>query len=212
MGVNYANATAKIEYVPTITDAHKLKTALQAIGYDLMIDESDDAKESLEQVQQQNYKNLKRKTIGAVALSLPLVVIGMFAMNIPFANYIMWALATPVVFIFGKQFFANAWKQLKHRSANMDTLVAMSTGIAYLFSVFNIIYPQYWLSRGITPHVYFEAAGVVIAFILLGKLLEEKAKGHTSSAIKKLMGLQPQNVTVVHEGGHQSKLKLSMSR
>ena len=101
-------------------------------------------------------------------------------MNMPYGNYIMWILATPIVFVFGKQFFTNAWKQLQHRSANMDTLVAMSTGIAYLFSVFNIVFPQFWLSRGITPHVYFEAAGVVIAFILLGKLLEEKAKGNTS--------------------------------
>jgi Cu2+-exporting ATPase len=215
VAVNYANATALVEYIPTVTNPQQLKTALQSVGYDLMIDESEEAKDALEDLQAEKFKSLKNKTYGAIVLSIPLVIIGMFFMNLPtgqtglpYANYIMWALATPVVFIFGKQFFANAWKQLKHRSANMDTLVAMSTGIAYLFSVFNIIYPQFWLSRGITPHVYFEAAGVVIAFILLGKLLEEKAKGHTSSAIKKLMGLQPQNVTVVHEGGHQMEVKI----
>src|SRR5690606_9143284 len=118
---------------------------------------------------------------------------------IPYANYIMWALATPIIFVFGRQFFSNAWKQLKHGSANMDTLVAMSTGIAYLFSVFNILFPQFWLSRGIEPHVYFEAAGVIIAFILLGRMLEERAKGNTSSAIKKLMGMAPENVMVIDE-------------
>jgi Cu2+-exporting ATPase len=85
----------------------------------------------------------------------------------------------------------------------------MSTGIAYLFSVFNILYPQFWLNRGIVPHVYFEAAGVVIAFILLGKMLEEKAKGNTSSAIKKLIGLKPKNVTVVHKGGHQMEMNIA---
>src|SRR5690606_40940453 len=107
------------------------------------------------------------------------------------SNLWMWALSTPIVFVFGKQFFVGDWKQLKHKSANMDTLVAMSTGIAYLFSVFNTLFPEFWLSRGLEPHVYFETAGVVIAFILLGKVLEERAKGNTSSAIKKLIGMQP---------------------
>ncbi|RYD74989.1 MAG: copper-translocating P-type ATPase, partial [Sphingobacteriales bacterium] len=147
--------------------------------------------------------------IGAVALSVPLVIIGMFFMNMPFANYIMWILATPIVLFFGKQFFVNAWKQAKHRSANMDTLVALSTGVAYIFSVFNTLNPQFWHNRGLHAHVYFEAAGVVIAFILLGKLLEEKAKGNTSSAIKKLMGLQPKTVTVIHYGGHQMEIPVA---
>ena len=209
VAVNYANAIAQVEYVPTITTPQDLKHALQNVGYDLMIDESEEAKDTLEGIQAKKYQSLKNKTIGAVVLSIPLVIIGMFFMNMPYGNYIMWALATPILFIFGKQFFINAWKQLKHRSSNMDTLVAMSTGIAYLFSVFNIVYPQFWLSRGITPHVYFEAAGVVIAFILLGKLLEEKAKGNTSSAIKKLMGLQPKTVIVVHEGGHQMEIPVA---
>jgi Cu2+-exporting ATPase len=130
-------------------------------------------------------------------------------MNMPYANYIMWVLSTPVVLIFGRQFFVNAWKQTKHRSANMDTLVALSTGVAYIFSAFNTLYPQYWHSKGLHAHVYFEAAAVVIAFILLGKMLEERAKGNTSSAIKKLMGLQPNTVTVVHHGGHQMEMPIA---
>lgn len=209
VAVNYANAMARVEYIPTLTNPQQLKTALQSVGYDLMIDESEEAKDVLEDLQAKKFHDLKVKTYGAIILSIPLVIIGMFFMDIPYGNYIMWILATPIVFVFGKQFFINAWKQLKHRSANMDTLVAMSTGIAYLFSVFNIIYPQFWLSKGIMPHVYFEAAGVVIAFILLGKLLEEKAKGNTSSAIKKLMGLQPKTVTIVHDGGHQMEIKIA---
>ena len=207
--VNYANATALVEYVPTITDPHKLKAALQSIGYDLMIDETGEAKDQLAELHKQNADSLKKKTIGAIALSIPTVIIGMFFMNMPYANYIMWALATPVVLFFGKQFFINAWKQTRHRSANMDTLVALSTGVAYLFSVFNTVYPQYWHSKGLHPHVYFEAAAVVIAFILLGKMLEERAKGNTSSAIKKLMGLQPKTVTVIHEGGHQMEMSIA---
>ncbi len=207
--VNYANATAQVEYIPTITDAQKLKDAMQSIGYDLMIDESEAAKDELEEVHRKKFESLKRRTIGSVALSIPLVLIAMFFMHLPYANYFMWALATPVVLYFGKQFFIGAWKQAKHRSANMDTLVALSTGVAYLFSVFNTVFPKYWHSKGLEAHVYFEAAAVVIAFILLGKMLEEKAKGNTSSAIKKLMGLQPKTVTVVHEGGHQMEMPIA---
>ena len=120
-------------------------------------------------------------------------------MDLPYANYVMWLLATPVVFGLGRGFYANAWRLLKHRAANMDTLVAVSTGIAYLFSVFNLFFPDFWRSRGIEPHVYFEASAVIIAFILLGRLLEARAKSRTADAIKKLMGLQPQTVTLVNE-------------
>lgn len=211
VSVNYANAIARIEYIPTITDAHQLKAALQSVGYDLMIDESEEAKDSLEELHQQNFRNLKRRTLGAIAFSVPLVIIAMVPalMHMPYADYIMWALATPVVLWFGKQFFIGAYKQTKHRSANMDTLVALSTGVAYLFSVFNTLFPEYWHSKGLQAHVYFETSAVVIAFILLGKLLEEKAKGNTSSAIKKLMGLQPKTVTVIHEGGHQMEMPVA---
>ncbi|MGV8962447.1 MAG: heavy metal translocating P-type ATPase [Candidatus Saccharimonadaceae bacterium] len=196
VAVNYANGKAEIEYLPSLSNPTQMKTALQEVGYDLLIEEKESSRENLEQLQQERYKKLKRDTISAVALAIPLILIGMVFMHMPYANYIMWALATPILFIFGRRFFVGAWKQAKHFSANMDTLVALSTGIAYLFSIFNIFFPQFWESRGLEAHVYFEAAGVIIAFILLGKMLEERAKGNTSSAIKKLMGLQPDTVIV----------------
>ena len=130
-------------------------------------------------------------------------------MNMPYANYILWVLTTPVVLIFGQQFFINAWKQAKHRSANMDTLVALSTGIAYGFSVFNTLYPQFWTGRGLEAHVYFEAAGVIVTFILLGKMMEERAKSNTSSAIKKLIGLQPKTVVRINDDGSEIMIKIS---
>lgn len=206
--VNFANTSLQVEYVPTITSPEKLKQAVQSIGYDLMIEDSKEAKTALEDLHNQKLQALKRKTAWSVVLSIPLVLIGMFFMDRPYANYLMWLLATPVVLVFGRQFFSNAWKQAKHRSANMDTLVALSTGIAYTFSVFNTVYPQFWISRGLMPHVYFEAAAVVIAFILLGKLLEERAKASTSSAIKQLIGLQPNTVTIVHPGGHLMEIPI----
>jgi len=207
--INYANATAQIAYIPGLTDPGKLKAALQGIGYDLMIDDSEEAKDAIQEIQAEKFHKLKNKTIAAVVLSLPIVIVGMFFMNIPYANYIMWIFSTPVVFVFGRQFFTGAWKQLKHRSANMDTLVALSTGVAYFFSVFNTLFPGYWQSHGLHAPVYFESASVVIAFILLGKMLEDNAKGNTSSAIKKLMGLQPKTVTILHDGGRQMEIPIA---
>lgn len=206
--VNFANEKAVIEY-SEVTSFDALKSAVQSIGYDLVATDSEAGKQQVIQGKENEYRKLKRRVIGAIILAVPLFVIGMFFMEMPYANYIMWALSTPMLFYFGQQFFVGAWKQLKHRSANMDTLVAMSTGIAYLFSVFNTLNPHFWHSRGIHPHVYFEAAGIVIAFILLGKLLEERAKGNTSAAIKKLMGLQPKTVTVILENGEQAEQAVS---
>ena len=135
--------------------------------------------------------------MAALLLSLPIMIISMFFEDISSLKYVLWILATPVVFGLGREFYINAWRQLKHGTSNMDSLVAVSTGIAYTFSVFNLLFPDFWLSRGIEPHIYFEAASVIIAFILLGRLLEERAKQNTSTAIKKLIGLQPKTVTII---------------
>ncbi|MGE9311114.1 heavy metal translocating P-type ATPase [Niabella sp. CJ426] len=206
--VNFATGNLTVEYLPNITDASQLQKAVQSIGYDLLVEDESRQQETLEAIHAEKFRKLKNKTIWAVLLSLPVVTIGMFFMNMPFANEIMWLFATPVVLWLGKDFFVNAWKQAKHRSANMDTLVALSTGIAYLFSVFNVLFPGFWQQRGLHAHVYFEAAAVVIAFILLGKLLEEKAKGNTSSAIKKLMGLQPKAVLVIQSDGTEQQVAI----
>jgi len=205
VSVNYANAKISVEFIPSLVKVESFRKAVQSIGYDLLIDESTSGDETIEQIQEKNFKTLKKKTYWALILSIPVVVIGMFFMNMPFANEIMWFLSTPVLFWLGSDFYINAWKQAKHRSANMDTLVALSTGIAYIFSVFNMLFADFWHQRGLHAHVYFEAAAVIIAFILLGKLLEEKAKGNTSSAIKKLMGLQPKTVIVIQADGTEKQ-------
>lgn len=207
-GVNFANGSAWVAYNPDLATKTDLQNTVRSIGYDLVID-TENSEEIKEASQRNHYKSIKQRTIWASVLSLPIVVIGMFFMDMPYANWIMMVLAAPVIFYFGKSFFINAFKQAKHRKANMDTLVALSTGVAFLFSVFNTVYPDFWHQRGLHAHVYFEAAAVIIAFISLGKLLEEKAKSNTSSALKKLMGLQPKTVTVVHEGGHQMEQPIS---
>lgn len=200
-GVNFANQTAWVDYNVSQTSLPKLQQAIQSIGYDLIID-VENAAEKQQEAQKNHYQQLKRKTIWAAILSAPVVALGMFGMDIPYANWIMLILSLPVLWI-GRDFYINARKQAQHGKANMDTLVAMSTGIAFLFSLFNTLNPQFFHERGLHAHVYYEAAILIIAFILLGKLLEERAKSNTSSAIKKLMGLQPKTVKLIEDGAEK---------
>ncbi len=197
--VNYANQSAIIEYDSRLAQPLDLQNAVRSIGYDLVID-TEDPQAVKEEAQRKQYEEVKIRTIWSSILASPVVIIGMFYMDMPYGNYISMILTAPVVFYFGRNFFVHAWKQAKYGKANMDTLVALSTGIAFIFSVFNTFFPEFWHNRGIHAHVYYEAAAVVIAFISLGKLLEEKAKSNTSSAIKKLMGLQPKTVRVMVDG------------
>ena len=169
--VNYAAATAQVVYNPEECSAADLRLAVREAGYDLLTDGGADEK-TVESEHEKEYRLLRRQTIAAITLAVPILVMSMFFMDAGFTKYATWLLSTVVVFGFGRRFYVNTWRQLKHRSANMDTLVATSTGIAYLFSVFNLFFPDFWLSRGIEPHVYFESASVIIAFILLGRLLE----------------------------------------
>ena len=195
--VNYATAVAQVEYNPEVCSDATLQSAVQDAGYDLLVDTGEDVADKAEEIRLTRYRKIKRRTAAALLLSLPIMIISMFFEDISSLKYVLWILATPVVFGLGREFYINAWRQLKHGTSNMDTLVAVSTGIAYTFSVFNLLFPDFWLSRGIEPHIYFEAASVIIAFILLGRLLEERAKQNTSSAIKKLIGLQPKTVIII---------------
>jgi P-type Cu2+ transporter len=197
--VNFANQTALVEYDPAIAKPADLQNAVRSIGYDLVVD-VEDPQAVKEEAQLKHYEEVKNRTIWSAVLSTPVVIIGMFFMELPYGNYISMVLSAPVVFYFGRTFFVHAWKQTRFGKANMDTLVALSTGIAFLFSMFNTFFPEFWHNRGIHPHVYYEAAAVVITFISLGKLLEERAKSSTGSAIKKLIGLQPKTVWAIIDG------------
>lgn len=196
--VNFATNTVQVKYSDEVSP-QGLHEALLAVGYGLILD-SENLQKSVDEEQDKKYQKAKRQTIGSAILSIPVFILGMFFMSWEPGKWISMALSVPVLFYFGQTFFINAYKQAKHRTANMDTLVALSTGIAFLFSFFNTIYPQFWTSRGLEAHVYYEAAVVIITFISFGKMLEEKAKSSTSSALKKLMGLQPKTVHLVKDG------------
>jgi len=201
--VNFASLTAVVEYNASEVTPGELRKAVRDGGYDLLIDDDDDSHRA-EQLRAAYFVSLKRNLIGAVSLTIPLIVIGMGLPPYTWKPWVLWLLSTPVVFYMGREFFLGAWTQLVHRTSNMDTLVALSAGIAYLFSLLNLLFPSFWLSRGIEPHVYFESAAGIISFILLGRWLENKAKAKTSDAIKKLIGLRPETVTRVDEQGISS--------
>lgn len=205
--VNFASNRLSVGFDESVITPQQIRAAVQASGYDLIIDEQD-GEIKQQQAERNRYLRLRYDTIGAWLFSLPIVVIAMLFMHMPYGNWIMLVLSLPVLFFFGRGFFVNGWKQLRHRQANMDTLVALSTSIAFLFSLFNTVYPQFWLRRGLEPHVYYEAACVIIAFVLVGKLLEERAKSNTSAAIKRLIGLQPTTARLVR-GDHEEDVPIS---
>ncbi|UYW02633.1 heavy metal translocating P-type ATPase [Flavobacterium agricola] len=195
--VNYATQQAVVKYAANIVQPHQLKTAVQNAGFDLLIEDLKKDKEKQKEIKRKQFKQLQFKLIGATIFALPLLVIGMFFMDVPYANWIMFVLATPLVLYFGNSFFVRAYQQAKIKSANMDTLVALSTGVAYIYSLFVLFFPDFWHARGIHAHVYFESAGIVIAFVLFGRFLEERAKIQTFDSLEKLMGLQAKNLWVI---------------
>lgn len=197
--VNFAAGTLTVTYNPSVITLEVMQAAVQAAGYDLIV-EAEDPVAMQEEKARMHYKILRRNTIGAWTLSIPLALLGMVFMHVPLGNWIMMVLALAIMIFFGRSFYVNGVRHALKGKANMDTLVALSTSIAFLFSLFNTLCPGFWLGKGLEPHVYYEASGVIIAFVLLGKLMEERAKNSTSSAIKGLMGLQPKTARLVTDG------------
>ncbi|EAY31518.1 heavy metal translocating P-type ATPase [Microscilla marina] len=208
--VNYANHTVQVVYAPDWVGEQTLQKAVQTAGYDLLVAsaEAGSATDQLAQQQQKALRQLKQNLVVAAVFTIPLVIIAMWFPDLPYANFLMLSLTTPVLIIAGRSFYQNAWTQARSAKANMDTLVALSTGIAFVFSLFNTFYPTYWQQKGLAAHVYYEASAVIIVFILLGRLLEEQAKTGTSTAIKKLIGLQPQTVTRLNPTGKPEQIDL----
>ena len=203
--VNLAAAVLTVDFNSDVVSPEQLKDAVMKIGFDLIIDE-DNSMEEQEEAEHSYYEQLQRKTVVAWIFALPVAFMGMFFMDFPGINWWMLVLSLPVLFYSGHAFYVNAWKQAKHFTSNMDTLVALITSIAFLFSLFNTLYPRFWYEQGLEPHVYYEAATVIIAFVLVGKLMEEKAKGKTSMAIRKLMGLQPKTARILRDGKEEDIL------
>lgn len=225
--VNYADASALVEYDPSTVTPAALRATVKGIGYDLILPSGADGRldpaadgafgadapdasmpdpARVAAIRRAEARALRNRMLWAIGLSIPQVALSMTGTGSP---YLLWALATPVVLFFGWPFFRHGWQMALHRTAGMDTLVALSTGCAYAWSVFNTLHPGYLRSRGLPADVYFEAASVVIAFILLGKWLEDRAKASASEAICKLMGLQPSTVLRVSPDGTTHEIPLS---
>lgn len=208
---NFASLEAQVTYDPAVVTPQEMAEAVEKAGYKLIVDQQQvesngQQVESIEEMRALNYQQAKRRTKMAVILTLIVMVINMFFVDKdPRLGYPLWLLATVVVFFSGRQFYISAWKQLRQHTSNMDTLVALSTGISYLFSVFNLLFPQV---LGAEAHLYFDSSCGIIMFILIGRLLEARAKANTATSLKKLMGLRPKTTTVLR-GGQQEEIEIS---
>ena len=196
--VNFAARTALVEYDPKAITPKMMKEEIIKAGYDLVIDED----ESVETIERTAYLRLVKKVITSWILALLTMSLSMKWLNIgdtSTTNQTMLIIALANLVYCGSQFYRNTWKQLRHGSANMDTLVAMSTAISFAFSVFNTFWgDSFWTSRGIENHTYYDASVMIITFVLTGRMLEERAKKGTASAIRALMGLAPKTAHVVN--------------
>jgi P-type Cu+ transporter len=216
---NLATATVAVDYLPNSVDVKNIRAAIEDFGYKVheVSGNSDSAEDSLEHAHAAEYSDLKRKFLVAAVLSLPILVIVMShgrveLFNFRGVNWLQLVLATPVVFYSGWQFYRGAWAAFRHRAADMNTLIAVGTGTAYIYSVLATVFPSFFANAvgqtmnmpGMegtpTVPVYFEAASVIIALIVLGRLLEARAKGQTGAAIKKLVGLQAKTARVIRDG------------
>ena len=206
--VNFAARTALVEYDPQKTSPKVMKDEVQKAGYDLVIDED----ESLEAIERTAMSRLKRQTLVSWALAVLMMCISMGWLKVGsegVANQTMMLLAAFNLVYCGRRFYSNAWRQLMHGSANMDTLVAMSTGVSFVFSVFNTFWGDgFWSARGLANHTYYDASVMIITFVLTGRVLEERAKHGTAAAIRSLMGLQPKTARLV-SGGETTDVPIS---
>ena len=198
--VSLASRTALVDYNPEVVSLDNMKEALQGIGYDLVTEPDRD----LEAIERQSYLNLRKRVIISWILAILCMVISMHYIslgNTQTNNILMMIISIVNLIYCGRQFYSIAWRQLQHGSANMDTLVALSTAVSFTFSVFNTFWgDSFWGSRGMDWHTYYDASVMIITFVLTGRLLEEHAKNGTASSIRALMGLQPKTARVLQMG------------
>ena len=212
-GINSASVSlpgrsALIDYDPDVISLEKMKTEINEIGYDLVIDK----KTSVEEIEKRTYTLLKRRTLLSWLFAIAVMCVSMRWIDLgsrDISNQVSLLIALSNMLCCGRQFYVSSWKQLLHGTANMDTLVALSTGIAFLFSSFNTFWGDAaWASRGIVWHTYFDASVMIITFVLTGRLLEEKAKDGTASSIRQMMGMAPKTAHVV-EGDRIEEVPIS---
>ena len=194
--VNLASEKATVEYLEG-TPYVDLKKAVEEAGYEL--GPEIEALEDVSETSQREIRKIRNRFIFAAILTVPIMVM-MFTPEFHFMHYILLALATPVQFWAGWRFYKGMWGALKHRTSDMNTLIAVGTSAAYIYSVLAVFFPGLFTSGGMEAHTYFDTSSAIITLILLGRFLEARAKGQTSEAIKKLIGMQPKTATVVRDG------------
>lgn len=199
---NLSNKTVYVDYISELISPDEIKKIISETGY-TPIDIETSLPQEKELLEEKEYQVQRSKLIISILFTLPIFIISMFIPEFPFENWVMLILSIPVIFWAGKQFYIGAYKALIHKSANMNTLIAVGTGAAFLYSLIATLFPDLFASVGQKPEVYYEVATVIITLILMGRMLEAKAKGKTSQAIQRLIGLQPKTARVINENGEQ---------
>ena len=204
--VNLASEKANVDYIPSLIRLSDIKKVIEQTGYKVLaLPEEGELEDFEAKLREKEYKKLKKKFSVGLILGL-IIFFGSMPHWFPFMPsilnnfFVLWVLATPVQFWIGGQFYRGAWSAFRHRNADMNTLIAVGTSAAYLYSVVAAVFPSFFESGGIEPDVYFDTSAMIIVLILFGRLLEARAKGRTSDAIKKLAGLQPKTARVVRDG------------
>ncbi len=206
--VNFSANTLQVVYDPEKISLKEIQSAVQAAGYDLVV--SDDAEADALEAEHRHYLDLKHRTVGVWAFAFPVMVLSMiFHTPTPLVAWGLMVLTLPVLY-WGRSFYRSGWKAMKQGRANMDTLVMLSTSVSFLFSLFSTVYPQFWVSMGLVPHIYYEAVAMIIAFVLSGKLLEARAKQSTSASIRSLMELQPTTARLVDPNGEERDVPVAL--
>jgi len=207
--VNFANQTVLVEFDPEQASVKQLEEAVSKIGYRLLTDKDMMADEEAREAQR--LRNARINVLASFAFAIPVFIISMFLHHLPYRNWIMLVLSCPVMFWFGKEFFVIAWKRAGYLTTNMDTLVALVSGTAFLFSLYNTLFPSMTEAMGKGSHMYYEAAVVIISFILLGRYLEDRARARTSTAIRKLVNLGVKTARVI-KNGEEKEILISKVR
>ncbi len=188
--VNLSSNTVVVKYDSTKLAVGEIRAAVLSAGYDIIIDDENQI-EFLENEYLKKSRRLRKEVIGAWVFALPMLLLSVQTLNIPYANYIRMIIALAVMVMYGRVFYVNTWRFARKKHFTMDALVALSTTAAFLFSAFNTIFPDFWLSKGLQPYMYYEATVVTIALVLTGKMMTAKSTGNSNIAIRNLMGLRP---------------------
>lgn len=204
--VNLTSSSVLVKYDSAQVTSGEIRAAALSAGYDLIVDDENQVA-FLEKEFLRKSRRLRKQVIGTWVFAIPMLLLSVQTLNIPYSNFIRMGIALVVMLMYGRVFFLHTWELARKKIFTMDALVVLSTTVAFLFSAFNTIFPEFWLAKGLQPHTYYEATVVIIAFVLTGKMMTAKSTGNSTIAIRNLMGLRPK-IAYVQRGESEVEIPI----